>query len=62
MEYLASPIDAEKCALRKIIEHEVQQFLEQGGRITVLNSPTAEIPPRRGGVWHQGGDGSVDSD
>ena len=56
MQDLVSPIGAEKRALRDVIEHEVQQFLDQGGKITVLNSPPTKAGCYRGSLWHDRGD------
>ncbi len=62
MQDLVSPIGAEKRALRDVIEHEVQQFLDQGGKITVLNSPPTEAGRYRGCLWHDGGDDLIAND
>ena len=56
MQYLVNSSGAEKRALRDAIEHEIQQFLEQGGTITVLNSPPVDADRYRGSLWHDGGD------
>ncbi|OUV64380.1 MAG: hypothetical protein CBC82_03340 [Cellvibrionales bacterium TMED122] len=56
MEHLVSPSGAEKREQRHAIELEVQHFLEQGGTITVLNSPPVDADRYRGSLWHDGGD------
>ena len=62
MQHLVNSSGAEKRALRDAIEHEVQQFLEQGGTITVLNSPPVDADHYRGCFWHDGDDDSTVSD
>ena len=48
MENLASPSEPGKRALRDTIEHEVQQFLDQGGKITVFKQPSRDAVRFRG--------------
>ena len=55
MEHVVSPAEVEKKLLREAIEQETQQFLNQGGRITVLNSYLVETDFRRS-PWGEGGD------
>jgi hypothetical protein len=62
MQHLVSPSGAEKRELRDAIEHQVQQFLDQGGTITVLNSPPVDADRYRGSLWHDGGDDLVAND
>lgn len=62
MENLASPSEPGKRALRDTIEHEVQQFLDQGGKITVFQGPSADAARSRGSLWLDGGDDLMDSD
>lgn len=51
MQHLVSPVEAEKQALRTAIELQVQQFLEHGGKITVVNTSPTKTSSPRGGVW-----------
>lgn len=62
MENLASPSEPEKRALRDTIEHEVQQFLDQGGKITVFKQPSRDVVRFRGSLWHDGGDELIDDE
>ncbi len=62
MEHLVSPSGAEKREQRDAIELQVQHFLEQGGTITVLNSPPVDADHYRGCFWHDGDDDSIVSD
>jgi|TARA_B100001939_G_scaffold295723_1_gene269334 hypothetical protein len=62
MEHLVSPSGAEKREQRDAIELQVQHFLEQGGTITVLNSPPVDADRYRGSLWHGGGDDLIVSD
>ena len=62
MEHLVSPSGAAKREQRCAIEQQVQQFLNQGGTITVLNSPPADADRYRGSLWHDDGDDLVVSD
>jgi hypothetical protein len=55
MEHVVSPAGAEKKLLREAIEQETQQFLNQGGKITVLNSHLVEADFRRS-PWREDGD------
>ena len=55
MEHVVSPAGAEKKLLREAIEQETQQFLNQGGKITVLNSYFVETNFRTS-PWREGGD------
>ncbi len=55
MEHVVSPAEVEKKLLREAIEQETQQFLNQGGRITVLNSYLVETDFRRS-PWREDGD------
>ncbi len=57
MEHVVSPAEVEKQLLREAIEQETQQFLNQGGKITVLNSYFVETNFRTS-PWHDGGDDS----
>ena len=59
MHLLVSPSGAEKRALRDAIEDEVQRFLCEGGKITVLQSPSADADRYRGCRWHDAGDGQA---
>ena len=61
MENLASPSEPGKRALRNTIEHEVQQFLDQGGKITVFRQPSSDAARFRGSLWH-GGDDLIDDE
>jgi len=45
----------EKTRLRDTIADEIKRYLEKGGRITVLDSPTAEKKAFRAPSW-QGAD------
>ena len=56
MENLASPSEPGKRALRNTIEHEVQLFLDQGGKITVFRQPSSDAARCRGSLWHDDGD------
>jgi hypothetical protein len=56
MENLASPSEPGKRALRNTIEHEVQLFLDQGGKITVFRQPSSDAARFRGSLWHDEGD------
>lgn len=62
MQNFVSPSDPEKLALRDTIQHEVQQFLSEGGTITVLKGPPADKARCRGSLWHEGGDDLLDDD
>ena len=62
MQHLVNSSVAEKRALRDAIELEVQQFLEQGGTITVLNGPPVDADHYGGCLWHDGDDDSNVSD
>ena len=55
MENVGSPAEVEKKLLREAIEQETEQYLNQGGRITVLNSYLVEADLRRS-PWREGGD------
>ena len=55
MENVVSPAEVEKKLLREAIEQETQQYLNQGGRITVLNSYLVEADLRRS-PWREGDD------
>ncbi len=60
MQHLASPSVPEKCAMRETIELEVQRFLEQGGKITVLERPSSDERRSRGSLWQGNGDDFLD--
>ncbi len=62
MQHSDNPIEAEKHALRDSIKHQVQQFLQQGGKITILDSPSNASDRHRGGVSQDHGDESVFDD
>ena len=62
MENLASPSEPGKRVLRDAIEHEIQQFLDRGGKITVLQAPSADAARSRGSLWLDGGDDLMNSD
>lgn len=51
MQHLVSPAEAEKRALRTAIELQVQQFLDHGGKITVLDTSSTKTSRPRGDVW-----------
>jgi len=51
----------EKKRLRDAIEDQVRQYLERGGSITVIQTPTsAASRATHGGVWASGGENSSD--
>jgi 7,8-dihydro-6-hydroxymethylpterin-pyrophosphokinase len=54
MQHLVSPAETEKQALHTAIELQVQQFLDHGGKITVVNTSSATTSPPRGDVWQHG--------
>ena len=62
MQNFVSPSDPEKLALRDTIQHEVQQFLKEGGTITVLKGPSADRAGSRASLWHEDGDDLLDDD
>lgn len=62
MQNFVSPSDPEKLALRDTIQHEVQQFLNDGGTITVLQGPSADRTHSRGSLWQENGDDLLDDD
>ena len=62
MQNFVSPIDPEKLALRDTIQHEVQQFLNEGGTITVVEGLSAGRVRSRGNPWHDDGDDLLDDD
>jgi len=51
MQHLVSPIEAKKQELRTAIELQVQQFLDHGGKITVVNTSSTTTSFPRGNVW-----------
>ena len=53
MQHLASSIETEKQSLRIAIALQVQQFLDQGGKITVLNISSTNSCSSRGDVWQR---------
>ena len=60
MQHLVSPSAPEKCAMRETIELEVQRFLKQGGKITVLERPSSDVMRSRGSLWQDNGDDFLD--
>ena len=62
MQNVVSPSDPEKLALRDTIQHEVQQFLKEGGSITVLKGPCSERAHKRGSLWHEDSDDLLGDD
>lgn len=46
--------------MRETIELEVQRFLEQGGKITVLERPSSDERRARGSLWQGNGDDFLD--
>jgi hypothetical protein len=55
MEHVVSPSGAEKKLLRAAIEQEIQQFLDHGGKITVLKSHLVQTDFRIS-LWREGED------
>lgn len=62
MQHLVSPSAPEKCAMRETIEHEVQRFLEQGGKITVLEKPSPDRTRFEARLWDDSDEDLIGSD
>ena len=48
--------------MRETIELEVQRFLKQGGKITVLERPSPNAMRSRGSLWQDNGYDLLDDD